>query len=45
MNKEELYKILDRFVFFGGNFIDMVNMYLLGVFESIFGEWLVRYVF
>src|SRR5690349_72003 len=34
------FKILDRFVEAGGNFIDTANVYSIGISEEIFGRWL-----
>lgn len=45
MNKVGCYEILDWFIVLGGNFIDIVNMYIKGVLEIIIGEWFVKYVY
>jgi aryl-alcohol dehydrogenase-like predicted oxidoreductase len=34
------FKILDRFVEAGGNFIDTANVYSIGISEDILGRWL-----
>ncbi|XP_041479809.1 1-deoxyxylulose-5-phosphate synthase YajO-like isoform X1 [Lytechinus variegatus] len=36
------HKILDRFAELGGNFIDTANVYVMGVSESIVGNWLAK---
>ena len=40
INKEASFKILDRFVELGGNFIDTANAYSEGQSEEIIGEWM-----
>ena len=44
MNKETSFKILDKFVELGGNFIDTTNVYSEGQSEEIIGEWMKEYV-
>ena len=44
MNKETSFKILDKFVELGGNFIDTANVYSEGQSEEIIGEWMKEYV-
>ena len=39
-DKETSFKIMDRFVEEGGNFLDTANVYNQGVSEEIIGEWL-----
>ena len=34
------FKILDRFVELGGNFIDTANAYSNGESEEVIGEWM-----
>ena len=38
--KEDSFKILDRFVELGGNFIDTADAYNEGQSEEIIGEWM-----
>ena len=40
LDKETSFKILDRFVELGGNFIDTANAYSEGQSEEIIGEWM-----
>ena len=40
IDKEASYKILDKFVELGGNFIDTANVYNEGQSEEIIGEWM-----
>ena len=42
--KEDSFKILDRFVELGGNFIDISNAYSEGQWEEIIGEWMKEWV-
>ena len=44
VNKETSFKILDKFVELGGNFIDTANVYSEGQSEEIIGEWMKEYV-
>ena len=44
MNKETSFKILDKFVELGGNFVDTANVYNEGQSEEIIGEWMKEYV-
>jgi aryl-alcohol dehydrogenase-like predicted oxidoreductase len=39
-NEQDSFKILDRFVNEGGNFIDTADVYSQGVSEEIVGKWL-----
>jgi aryl-alcohol dehydrogenase-like predicted oxidoreductase len=39
-SEEESHQILDRFVEWGGNFIDTADVYQLGLSETIVGNWL-----
>ena len=39
-SRKESYRILDRFIEAGGNFIDTANVYSNGLSESILGRWL-----
>ena len=43
LNKEASFKILDRFVELGGNFIDTANAYSEGQSEEVIGEWMKEY--
>ncbi|KAJ8303834.1 hypothetical protein KUTeg_018627 [Tegillarca granosa] len=38
--EEDVYKLLDRFVELGGNFIDTANIYGKGRAETMIGNWL-----
>ena len=40
LSEAESHKVLDRFVEWGGNFIDTANMYGCGMSEKIVGSWL-----
>src|ERR1700731_651363 len=40
--EEESFQMMDRFVAWGGNFIDTANVYSTGVSEEIVGRWLRR---
>ena len=39
----ESHAILDKFVEYGGNFIDTANVYKDGKSEEILGNWLCKY--
>lgn len=39
-DKEESFRIMDRYAEAGGNFIDTANVYSQGVSEEIVGDWL-----
>jgi aryl-alcohol dehydrogenase-like predicted oxidoreductase len=41
-DREESFRIMDRFAEAGGNFIDTANVYSRGVAEEIVGAWLKR---
>ncbi len=41
-NTDESHEILDKFVEYGGNFIDTADMYQCGLSEKIIGSWLKR---
>ena len=43
LNKEDSFKILDRFVELGGNFIDTANACSEGQSEEVIGEWMKEY--
>ena len=38
--EEESFQMMDRFVAWGGNFIDTANVYSTGISEEIVGRWL-----
>ena len=40
INKEESFKIMDRFWELGGNFIDTADVYSEGQSEEVVGEWM-----
>src|SRR5687768_3453734 len=40
-SEEDSYRMLDRFVDAGGNFIDTADVYSQGISEEILGRWLV----
>lgn len=41
-SEEYAHKVLDRFVEWGGNFIDTANVYAAGKAEEILGSWLAK---
>lgn len=41
-DREDSFRIMDRYAKAGGNFIDTANVYLKGVSEQIVGDWLKR---
>ena len=42
LSEADSHKVIDRFVEWGGNFIDTANIYGRGSSEKIVGSWLAR---